>query len=315
MLEEKVEEKDRKLKLMEITIKENSEKIHQLEKMLTEKRTNKPVHIDCKECGESFSSKSYLTRHIRASHPKEYKCKICEKTFLDSWKLELHSKLHENFLPFKCNICEKEFYVNWRLKKHVQSHEQKQKFCHFYNNGKDCPYEEIGCKFKHEAANNCKFDKNCSIKLCQFKHSQSTVNLKENSEGLIDEEIKNNDNYKKYDNMNERDQFDVYQEICLTICWSGFHKCMDHDEDNELLGVNVDKIRDDYKNRREEIFHCEKCTFFSKEMEDVKQHYMKKHTKSYTCWECEKVMATMTEFKRHYGSYHFMADEIIVDSS
>ena len=50
-------------------------------------------------------------------------------------------------------------------------------------------------------------------------------------------------------------------------------------------------------------------------MEDVKEHFMKKHIKSYSCWECEKVMSTMSEFKRHYGSYHFMEDEIIVDSS
>ena len=111
------------------------------------------------------------------------------------------------------------------------------------------------------------------------------MNLQEKDKGLIDEEIKNNEDYKKNDNMNERDQFDVYQEICLTICWSGFYKCMDHDEDNKLLGVNVEKIRDKYKNRREEKFHCEKCTFVSKEMEE--------HIKSYSCWEGKKVMDTM----------------------
>ena len=122
---------------------------------------------------EHILSKSSLTRHIRKSHPKEHKCKFCEI-------LELHSKSYENILPFKCNICEKEFYTNWRLNKHVQSHKQNQKCCHFYNNGEYCPYEEIGCKFKHEAANNCKYDKNCSLKLCKFKHTQRTVNLQEN---------------------------------------------------------------------------------------------------------------------------------------
>ena len=45
--------------------------------------------------------------------------------------------------------------------------------------------------------------------------------------------------YKKYNDMSKNDQFYVYQEICLNICWGGFHKCMDHDEDNDLLGVNV----------------------------------------------------------------------------
>ena len=122
------------------------------------------------------------------------------------------------------------------------------------------------------------------------------------------------DNYKKYDDMNEHDQFDVYQEICLNICWSGFHKCMEYDEDNELLGVNVEKIRDDYNNQREERFYCENCTFSSKEMEEVKTHFEKKHIKSYSCWECDKVMDTMTDFKRHYGSYHFMVEENNVNS-
>ena len=310
-VENKVIEKDEKLRELEIIIKENREKIDQLEKMLTEMTKKLKIKEDkfiCKECGKKFSSKSELTVHIRSSHPKEYKCKICEKTFTDSWKIELHSKSHEKIVPFVCNICEKKFYVEWRMKKHILSHDQKQKFCHFYNNGKDCPYYEIGCKFKHQEAKKCKYDNNCPFTLCQFQHSISKADLKENgNKDKIDE----GENYTKYDSMTEYDQFDVYQEICLTICWSGFHKCMDYDEDNELLGVDVGKIRDDYNNRREEKFHCEKCIFFSKDMEDVKVHYLKKHTISYTCWECDKVIETITEFKRHYGSNHFIAEEEI----
>ena len=59
------------------------------------------------------------------------------------------------------------------------------------------------------------------------------------------------------------------------------HKCMEYDEDSALLRVSVEKIRDDYNNRREEKFHCEKCEFFSKKMEDVKEHFTTKHKKSY----------------------------------
>ena len=147
------------------------------------------------------------------------------------------------------------------------------------------------------------------MKLCQFKHSS----CKKSCEGLTNEVIDINekeksDEYKKYDSMDENDQFDVYQEICLNICWEGFHKCMEYDEDNELLGVSVEKINDDYKNRREEKFHCEKCEFFSKNMDDVKEHFMTKHEKSYSCWECGKELKTMFEFKRHYGSVHYVAE-------
>ena len=165
----------------------------------------------------------------------------------------------------------------------------------------------------------CRYDQNCHIKLCQFKHSisicepEKVEKLKEVDDKINEKESV--DEYKKYNDMSEYDQFDVGQEICLNICWSGFHKCMDYDEDNELLGVNVEKIRDDYNNRREERFFCEQCNYFSKEMEDVKIHYMKKHKKLYSCWECGKIFYTISEFKKHHGSYHFTVEELAVDSS
>ena len=88
--------------------------------------------------------------------------------------------------------------------------------------------------------------------------------------------------------MSENDQFGVYQEICMNICWGGFHKCVEHDEDNKLLGVNVQRLNDDFQNRREEEYQCEKCNFCSKDMEAVKEHFLKQHRKSYSCWECNK---------------------------
>ena len=161
-------------------------------------------------------------------------------------------------------------------------------FCPFYNNGKYCPYENIGCKFKHEVSKMCKFDKTCVKKLCQFKHSLRVQNSRENQNEIIDNEIEKVDDYRKYDTMSENDQFDVYQEICMNICWGGFHKCVEHDEDNELLGVNVQRLNDDFQNRREEEYQCEKCNFCSKDMEAVKEHFLKQHRKSYSCWECNK---------------------------
>ena len=68
-------------------------------------------------------------------------------------------------------------------------------------------------------------------------------------------------------------------------------------------------MRDYYENRRKEKFHCEKCQYVSKEMEDVKNHYMEKHTKSYSCWECDLEIGTISVFKEHYGSYHFTKED------
>ena len=313
-LEEKEVEKDKKLKNMENTIKSNREKIAKLENIVNEceaKKICKDVKFNCKECGESFSGKRDLTKHIKQSHAKDYKCKICEETFNKSWSFELHSKSHEEIVPFKCNTCDKDFYSKWRLNKHVLSHGVKGKFCHYFNNGKICPFEEIGCKFKHEISKNCRYDKKCHINLCQFKHTPG-FELEENAKEVKDKE--KGDKYNKYNQMDEYNQFDVYQEICLTICWSGYHKCMDHDEDNELLGVDVVKIRDDYNNRRKEKFHCEKCNYLSTEMEEVKNHFLAKHEKEYSCWECEEKFSTITEFKMHYGSFHYSEEESNSDS-
>ena len=107
--------------------------------------------------------------------------------------------------------------MEWRLRKHVLGHDKERKCCHFFNNGKVCPYEEIGCKFKHEESNECRYGQNCYIKLCQFKHSS----FKKLCEGVTDKEIEiieieKSDEYKKYDSMDENDQFDVYQEIRLS---------------------------------------------------------------------------------------------------
>ena len=44
------------------------------------------------------------------------------------------------------------------------------KYCHYFNNSKHCPFEEVGCMFKHEISKNCRFQKHCKNKLCQFQH-------------------------------------------------------------------------------------------------------------------------------------------------
>ena len=181
-------------------------------------------------------------------------------------------------------------------------HENKNmKKCHYYNNLKACPYEDIGCKFEHKVSEQCYFQKQCRNKLCQFRHE-----LTENEKNKELSEL------KKFDLMNDYDQFEVYQEICLNICWGGDHKCFDHDEDNRLMGIDVHKIRDDYNNDREEEFKCENCSYSNKEMETVRSHFLLKHKDSYRfkCWQCDKEIETISEYKKHYGEYHYKQEDI-----
>ena len=109
--------------------------------------------------------KHNVDNHIKVS---SITCKICEKTFCKNNELELHLQSHSQAEKFKCGICGKSFVLKWRLEKHKNVHTTN-KFCHYFNNQKFCPYEAIGCKFKHERAPICNFS-NCLNTLCQFEH-------------------------------------------------------------------------------------------------------------------------------------------------
>ena len=61
--------------------------------------------------------------------------------------------------------------MKWRMEKHTSDHRVDIKFCHYFNNDKPCPYDKVGCKFKHETAPECRFNLKCTFKLCQFTHT------------------------------------------------------------------------------------------------------------------------------------------------
>ena len=44
------------------------------------------------------------------------------------------------------------------------------KYCHYFNNNKGSPYNDIGYMFKHEESVKCRFNEDCRFKLCQCKH-------------------------------------------------------------------------------------------------------------------------------------------------
>ena len=60
---------------------------------------------------------------------------------------------------FECDECDKVFKHETNLEKHKKAvHEDVELFCHFFNNDKDCPYQEE-CIFMHEESEVCKFGK------------------------------------------------------------------------------------------------------------------------------------------------------------
>eukprot|EP00090_Calanus_glacialis_P006238 TRINITY_DN14884_c0_g1_i2.p1 TRINITY_DN14884_c0_g1~~TRINITY_DN14884_c0_g1_i2.p1 ORF type:complete len:358 (-),score=62.40 TRINITY_DN14884_c0_g1_i2:39-1112(-) len=183
----KLEEKDasedpgkvqEKLNGIEEILKSYDKKIGDLDRELLQARHDNNIEkgkdskrIDGDVCDKTSKVKPNLNEHTKPMHPKTYKCEICDETFTESWKMEEHLEHHGNERPFKCSICEKGFYMKWRMEKHTSDHRVDIKFCHYFNSDKPCPYDKVGCRFKHETAPECRFNLKCTFKLCQFTHT------------------------------------------------------------------------------------------------------------------------------------------------
>ena len=174
-LEEKIvalnenDEFNRKVKTLEEVVLKHTNILNDLKKENTKKIADES--FQCIVCNKKFGTREEIKAHKKKSHPKQSKCNYCEEVFDQSHKLEKHLETHKK-KDLKCKICSKEFYLEWRLKKHTLSHEQTSiKYCHYFNNDKVCPYEEIGCMFRHEKSKPCKFNEFCKNKLCPFQHN------------------------------------------------------------------------------------------------------------------------------------------------
>ena len=109
--------------------------------------------------------------------------------------------------------------------------DDKTRKCHFFNNNKPCPYEEVGCKFLHETSEACYYKDKCNNPLCQFQHSDGKEQSEKESsskkdfkcktcefitseENILEEHKTNYHKYDKYDKLGRRDQFEVQELVC-----------------------------------------------------------------------------------------------------
>ena len=116
-----------------------------------------------------------MKRHDESKHSlTQIECKSCEKVFYRNCELEIHLENDHKVDMFECERCDKKFALKWRLTKHQKMHDsQKIKKCHYFNNQKSCPYEQIGCMFQHLPAGDCRNGELCKIKLCSFNHENT----------------------------------------------------------------------------------------------------------------------------------------------
>ena len=111
-------------------------------------------------------------------------------------------------------------------------HSNNPVYCHYYNNGGNCQYQEIGCMFLHELAGPCKL-KNCARTLCQYDHRHIEAN--EAAVELVGDEHgeTNDDDYKEtvYDEHKETAGGEHEETVEENQC----HFCMDKFDDSEEL--------------------------------------------------------------------------------
>ena len=74
------------------------------------------------------------------------------------------------------------------------------KKCHYFNNKKKCPFEDLGCMFAHRDSEICKFDQMCSKNLCSYKHSNNNpIPSSSSHEKDTTNEIENSDKDSKFE--------------------------------------------------------------------------------------------------------------------
>ena len=127
----------------------------------------------CKVCKKRFKEKEEFEHHMKSGHEsRAIVCKICNANFDNNFKLEDHlMNDHQKSKQKECDFCGKKFLFRWRLQKHMYIHNGvRQRMCHFFNNGKICPFEERGCKFLPEESKECSSKKTCQRTMCQLRH-------------------------------------------------------------------------------------------------------------------------------------------------
>ena len=138
------------------------------------------------------------------------------------------------------------------------------------------------------------------------------------NDSLVEKQVAKNDDYnsyiihkrkkQKFEELTDEELEKLEDELCLNLCWRGYHVCNEKDEDNLLLGIDISYLRwciynDDVKNK----FKCQACPFAREEMEEVNNHFMEHHRNTFRlpCCECNMKFKTINQLKKHYASKHF----------
>ena len=218
-----------------------------------------------KVCNRTFESRGNLKTHKKEEHQKKKICKYCEETFEQTYKLEKHLEGHKE-KEFECTTCGKIFQLEWRLKKHHASHDLKTlKKCHYFNNGKLCPFEEIGCMFLHVLSPKCIFNRMCKNKMCPYQHDNHDI---------IANEIESNNS----------DNLDICDTANVTNDGAG-------EAIEEEINVDSDSENEDLE--------CDLCGKIFANEDDLAEHESSDDNCGYGCDDCGAYYREEIHLKMH----------------
>ena len=119
---------------------------------------------------------------------------------------------------FQCKVSDISFALKCRLLKHENAHSmQNVKFCHYHNNNKQCPVEEIGCMFRHEESKLFLYGIECKNRLCQFRHEKQVVGetvLQNQRTSDTEQSVNGNKSELENDDGSDSEEEDLECEDC-----------------------------------------------------------------------------------------------------
>ena len=254
-------------------LKQNFDKLSVEHKILQTKLiSEKEKNQECNKCNRNLQNVTNVKklRNDKNSKHRSFECDKCEKEFFEEWKLSAHVKTHEKF---KCDQCEKSFTNSDIKKKHVLiTHENVKLYCHFFNNGKTCPFADK-CIFLHKDSKFCRYDDLCERDLCMFKHRKKNEPLSEENI-IIDNEEGDVDDDKEEDEIDE------------------------HDDSSNKTFINPTQVDDTESDLK---FKCEVCDFRARSKNEVNDHKTTSHN---WCRYCFSSFISQERLKKHLKNKH-----------
>ena len=253
-------------------------KINDKSKQCEEKEENR---IFCKQCQQMFESIGQLKKHMKRSHAKKFKCDKCDQEMSSLSAFEFHLlSCYTEISKFKCEKCDNEFITEIRLKNHQRMHETQVKYCHFFNNGKVCKFAKLGCRFKHEESEKCKYGDKCKKQLCGYKHFDSDESEEQKSSEESNEMNHSRDDQNSLPVQNEepvdwRELEEAKDMICDQYCdlENGFHIHLD-DMYEQFFGLDTENVEDENSPMS---YPCKFCENTSSVLDIHEKHVIESH--------------------------------------